>query len=184
MERFLRACNTDLADQLGNLLNRTITMIQRYSEGTIPATGPLTAAEEPLVALAKALPDQVETTVRAYASNEALAAIWELVGAANRYVAETEPWALVKARKAGDETGQQAATRLDTVLYTLAETLRLVAELLTPFLPETAVKIAAQLGVSLETGATWGAATRWGRLAAGTRTQPGPVLFCKWDVQV
>src|SRR6185437_5624218 len=130
LERFLRVSNTDLADQLGNLLNRTISMIQRYSDGAIPASGPLTAAEQPLVEQAKALPGQVDTAVRAFASNEARAAIWELVGAANRYVAETEPWSLAKARKTGDEAGTQAAVRLDTVLYTLAETLRLVAELL------------------------------------------------------
>ena len=187
LERFLRACNTDLADQLGNLLNRTITMIQRYQDGLIPTSGPLTATERTLVALAKALPGQVDAAMRGYASNEALAAIWELVGAANRYVAETEPWALAKARKAGDEAGDeaghQAATRLDTVLYTLAETLRLVAELLTPFLPETAAKIAAQLGAPLDAGAKWSLVTRWGRLAAGTRTQPGPVLFRKWETR-
>ena len=187
LERFLRACNTDLADQLGNLLNRTITMIQRYQDGLIPTSGPLTATERTLVALAKALPGQVDAAMRGYASNEALAAIWELVGAANRYVAETEPWALAKARKAGDEAGDeaghQAATRLDTVLYTLAEALRLVAELLTPFLPETAAKIAAQLGAPLDAGAKWSLVTRWGRLAAGTRTQPGPVLFRKWETR-
>jgi methionyl-tRNA synthetase len=125
----------------------------------------------------------VDAALRGYAPNEALAAIWELVGAANRYVAETEPWTLAKARKAGDETGEQAATRLATVLYTLAETLRLVAELLTPFLPETAAKIAAQLGVSLDTSAKWASVTRWGRLAAGTRTQPGLVLFRKWEME-
>ncbi len=183
LERFLRACNTDLADQLGNLLNRTINMIQRYSDGAIPASGPLTAAEHPLVALAKALPAQVDAAVRAYTSNEALAAIWELVGAANRYVAETEPWALAKARKAGDEAGELATIRLDTVLYTLAEALRLVAELLTPFLPETAAKIAAQLGTPLDTSAKWATVTRWGRLPTGTRTQPGPVLFRKREAQ-
>ena len=183
LERFLRACNTDLADQLGNLLNRTINMIQRYSDGLIPATGPLTAAEKSLVALAKALPAQVDAALRGYAPNEALAAIWELVGAANRYVAETEPWTLAKARKAGDETGEQAATRLATVLYTLAETLRLVAELLTPFLPETAAKMAAQLGAPLDTNTKWASVTRWGRIAAGTRAQPGPVLFRKWEME-
>ncbi|HEU5348699.1 MAG TPA: methionine--tRNA ligase, partial [Ktedonobacterales bacterium] len=70
LERFLRACNTDLADQLGNLLNRTINMIQRYSNGVIPASGPLTAAERPLVGQAKALPGEVDTAVRGFASNE------------------------------------------------------------------------------------------------------------------
>ena len=179
LERFLRVSNTDLADQLGNLLNRTISMIQRYSDGVIPASGPLTAAEQPLIEQAKALPGQVDAAVRAFASNEALAAIWELVGAANRYVAETEPWSLAKARKAGDP---DAARLLDTVLYTLAETLRLVAELLVPFLPETAAKIAAQVGVPLDSDAPWASVTSWGQLAAGTHTQPGPVLFRKWEL--
>jgi len=121
----------------------------------------------------------VDATVRAYTSNEALAAIWELVGTANRYVAEVAPSELAKARTAGDE---EAARRLDTALYTLAETLRLVAQLLVPFLPETATKIAAQLGSTLDDGAPWAEATAWGQLAAGTRVQPGPVLFRKWEI--
>jgi len=107
-------------------------MLQRYADGVIPTSGQPTAAEEQLIAQARALPGLVDAAVRAYASNEALAAIWELVGAANRYVAEAEPWSLAKAHKAGDE---EAARRLDTALYTLAETLRLVAQLLVPFLP-------------------------------------------------
>lgn len=179
LERFQRACNTDLADQLGNLLNRTISMIQRYRKGIIPDSGPLTDAEQPLVEQAQALPTQVDTAVRAYASNEALTAIWELVGAANRYVAAAEPWTLAKREAAGED---KATQRLDTVLYTLAETLRLVAHLLTPFLPETAAKIAAQLGVPLDVESPWATVTAWGELAAGTRVQPGPVLFRKWEL--
>jgi methionyl-tRNA synthetase len=179
LERFQRVCNTDLADQLGNLLNRTVSMIQRYQDGTIPASGELTAAESAVVERARNLPGQVDAAIRGYASNEALAAIWELVGEANRYVAETEPWVLAKQRKAGD---RDAAQRLDTVLYTLADTLRLVAHLLVPFLPDTAAKIAAQIGVALDGDEPWTSATGWGQLAAGTRVQPGPVLFRKWEV--
>jgi methionyl-tRNA synthetase len=179
LERFQRVCNTDLADQLGNLLNRTVSMIQRYQEGTIPASGELTAAERVVVERARNLPGQVDAAVRGYASNEALAAIWDLVGEANRYVAETEPWVLAKQRKAGDHN---AAQRLDTVLYTLAETLRLVAHLLVPFLPDTAAKVAAQLGVALGGDVPWASVTAWEQLAAGTRVQPGPVLFRKWEL--
>jgi methionyl-tRNA synthetase len=179
LERFLRTCNTDLADQLGNLLNRTINMLQRYTESAVPRFNPPTAAEQPLIAQARALPGLVDAAVRAYCSNEALAAIWELVGTANRYVAETEPWSLAKARQAGN---QEAARRLDTVLYTLAETLRLMAHLLVPFLPETAAKITAQLGIALDDNAPWADGTTWGQLASGTRVQPGPLLFHKWAV--
>ena len=179
LERFQRVCNTDLADQLGNLLNRTVSMIQRYQEGAIPASGELTAAERVVVERARNLPAQVDAAVRGYASNEALAAIWDLVGEANRYVAETEPWVLAKQRKAGDHI---AAQRLNTVLYTLAETLRLVAHLLVPFLPDTAAKIATQLGVALAGDVPWASVTAWGQLAAGTRVQPGPVLFRKWEL--
>jgi len=179
LERFLRACNTDLADQLGNLLNRTINMLQRYTDGVIPTPGTPTATEQALIAQAQALPGLVDAAVRAYASNEALAAIWELIGTANRYVAEVAPWELAKAHKAGDEA---AGRRLDTALYTLAETLRLVAQLLVPFLPETATKIAAQLGVALDEGAPWASVTAWGQIPSGTHIQPGPVLFRKWEV--
>jgi methionyl-tRNA synthetase len=97
-ERFTRTYNTDLADQLGNLLNRTVSMVGRYFGGTVPAPGEAEGPDAALFALAEGLRDRVDTAVQRYAPHDALAAIWELVGAANKYVAETEPWTLAKRR--------------------------------------------------------------------------------------
>ena len=101
-----------------------------------------------------------------------------MVGAANRYV---EYGAVVAGEGAQGGAPGRPGGRTGTVLYNLVEALRLIAELLVPFLPETAAKIAAQVGVPLDSDAPWASVTSWGRLAAGTHTQPGPVLFRKWE---
>jgi methionyl-tRNA synthetase len=182
LERFIRAHNVDLADQLGNLLNRVVSMISRYYGGAVPASGSLGAPDEHVVAIADGLRERVDSALARFSPNEALAAIWDLIGAANKYVGEVEPWALAKQRKAGGAEGEAAEARLATSLYTLAETLRLVAHYLIPFLPATAEAIAGQLGIGLETGGAWSEVTGWGRYPAGTRIQPGGVLFPKLEV--
>jgi methionyl-tRNA synthetase len=116
--------------------------------------------------------------MRRFAPNDALAAIWELVAAANKYVGDVEPWTLAKRVKTGDTA---AEARLATALYNLAEALRLIAYYVAPFLPSVAEGIAAQLGIALEERPVWAEVTRWGQLPAGTRTQPGAVLFPKLE---
>lgn len=108
-----------------------------------------------------------------YDPQTALAAIWDVVVRANRYVEAAAPWVQAKAARAGDEAAAQA---LDTTLYTLAEALRLVAEALRPFLPRTAARMAEQLGIELAASG-WVDALSWGRLAPGTRTgKPQPIF--------
>ena len=126
-----------------------------------------------MVDLADALGAGVQAAVERSALHEALAAIWEVVGAANKYVVEVTPWTLAKARESGDV---EAGARLATALYTLIETQRLAAVFCEPFIPDAAARIAAQLGLSADERSR---SHRWGGYAPGTRVQPGPALFPK-----
>ncbi len=176
LTRFVQAHNSDLADHLGNLLNRVVHMVQRYEHGRIPAPDPArhTAAEARLLAAAQSLPASVTAAMEQFRPHDALEAIWGLAAAANRYVDEMEPWTLAKRRKQGDG---EAAGILAAVLYNLAETLRLIAYLCQPFLPDAAAALAAQLNVSLS--GNWEQMTTWGALQAGAPIHPGSVLFPK-----
>ncbi|HEY7357199.1 MAG TPA: methionine--tRNA ligase [Ktedonobacterales bacterium] len=180
-ERFIRTHNVDLADQLGNLLNRVVNMVSRYYNGVVPAPAAAEEIDQRLVSIADALPERVDAALAQFAPHEALAAIWELVGAANKYVADTEPWTLAKQRKNGDAA---AEARLATVLYHLVEALRLVAHYCQPFIPATAAAIVGQLGIALDTTSDWAQVSRWGGYPAGTSVQPGGVLFPKLELPV
>ncbi len=178
-DAFARTYTSDLADQLGNLLNRTVSMVARYYAGRVPAPGAPEPVDQALTDLANGLRERVDQAMERFAPHEALAAIWELVGAANKYVVEVEPWNLAKARKAGGETGAQAEVRLATVLYNLVETLRLAAYYIAPFIPATARGVAQQLGIELDTRSDWAEITRFGGYLAGNQVQPAAVLFPK-----
>jgi methionyl-tRNA synthetase len=177
-ERFIRTYNTDLADQLGNLLNRTVSMVGRYFGGTVPEPGAPEGPDEVLIALAEGLRVRVDAAIRRFAPHEALATIWELIGAANKYVAETEPWAIARLRK----TEPAAELRLATILYNALEALRLAAHYCEPFIPATARALASQLGLSLTTEHDWVAVTQWGGFPVGTRLNPSGVLFPKREL--
>jgi methionyl-tRNA synthetase len=177
-ERFLRTYNGDLADQLGNLLNRVLNMVNRYYAGAVPASGALDEIDRQLIGQAEGLRARVEAALEQFAPDAALAAIWELVGAANKYAQDTQPWALAKQRK----TSAEAEARLATSLYTLVEALRLIAWYCQPFLPATAEAIAGQLGLALGDAGSWDKATRWGGTPPGTTVRPGGVLFPKLEL--
>ncbi|HLF27387.1 MAG TPA: methionine--tRNA ligase [Anaerolineae bacterium] len=171
-ERFIRAYNADLADQLGNLLNRVVNMVKRYYSGVAPAPSEVEAADRELIDAATGLRARVDDALDRFLPHEALAAIWDVIGAANKYVDQAEPWALAKRRKAEPP----ADARLATVLYNLVETLRLVAYYCSPFIPTTAESIARQIGVSLDGRSGW---AEWGKYPAGAVVQPSGVLFPK-----
>lgn len=174
---FIRTYNADLADQLGNLLSRVVGMVVRYYDGVVPAPAEPGEAERRLIEKAGEAPGRIDEAVSRFAPNEALAAIWALVGAANKYVVEVEPWALDR-RRGSDEA---AEAQLATALYTLAEVLRLVAHLCAPFIPETAEAICEQIGIQLQAEGDWQEVTGWGRYPAGTALRPGEVLFPKLE---
>lgn len=178
-EGFLRAYNNDLADRLGNLLNRAVRMVARYCDGVVPAPRAGLPEDEPLLDTARSVPDAVARAMEAYEPNVALAHIWSLVDAANRHVEQTEPWELAKIRSMGGAAGDEATGRLATALYQLVEALRLIAYLLRPFVPGTAAGLFSQLGLEPGICASWEEATHWGGFPAGTRVQPGAVLFPK-----
>lgn len=184
LERFTHAYNSDLADRLGNLLNRVVSMVGRYTAGVVPAPGPLAAIDRSLVEIAESLPARIDAAVARFALDEALDAIWNLVSAANKYVVDVEPWTLARRRKSEGDNGP-SGERLNTVLYNLVETLRLIAHACAPFLPSTAEGIAQQLAISLSTGGASQDTIQetnesiWGRYPAGTKVQPGGVLFPK-----
>ncbi len=134
--------NTDLANTLGNLVNRTVAMSNKYFGGKIENTGVSEVVDEELIALAKETPGRCEKAMETLHVADALTEIWTLFKRCNKYIDETMPWALAKDPEKKD--------RLATVLYNLSESITIGASLLAPFLPETAQKIAAQLGASLK----------------------------------
>lgn len=178
-ENFEARYNADLANDLGNLLNRTVSMIGRYRDGQVPAAGESTDLEQSLRDLAGRIPGRVDAAMERYDPQSALEAIWELVTRTNKYVEEVAPWTLAKAARGGDEA---ADGRLNTALATLAEAVRLIAAFLEPFLPATARRIDAQLGV--EPSGEWSARTRWNAVPPGTRVSKPEPLFPRLEAPV
>ena len=140
-ERLIGRYHEDLANGLGNLVNRTVSMVHKYRGGIVPVLPDLPAI--PLAAAIAAVSDAVDAAMARFDFRIATAAVWKIVEEANRYVVEVEPWTLAKAEKAGDT---EAGQRLSDALALLIHASRVVADELTPFLPEAAVRIAAQLG--------------------------------------
>lgn len=167
--------NADLANDLGNLLNRTLTMVEKYCDGVVPAPSP-EADDHALGNLVREVIPEVEGAMEALQIPAALEAVWRLVALGNRYIEETAPWNLAK-----DPAGR---ARLDTVLYNLLEALRAVGALLVPFLPETPARIWTQLGLDADpAGAGWDGIARWGQLPPGTRVRKGAPLFPRIDAE-
>ena len=146
-DAFVRRYNADLANDFGNLVNRTVTMAARYLDGERPAPRP--AGDSPLGAAWPAVVERVSAAVDACLLHEALAAIWDFVGAANRQVEADQPWAIARAVKDGDAA---AAERLAAVLGDLVEACRLIALAAAPFLPQAAPRVLAQLGYAYAYG--------------------------------
>jgi methionyl-tRNA synthetase len=143
----------------------------------VPAPGPVEEIDRAFIQLAEKLPHRIETALAAFAPHEALAAIWELVGAANKYITEVQPWLLAKQR----EQNSQAETRLATTIYNLAEALRLAAYFCTPFLPATAGRINRQIGLTPDIQGDWARLSRWGQYPPHIKVRSGEALFPKLD---
>ena len=160
--------NADLANDLGNFVYRTLSMLQRYFDGKVPAPdADATALDKQLrTAFERAVRGQ-DKHLKALDFTAGLELIWEAINRGNKYIEESAPWVLAK------QSDQRK--RLQTVLYNLVEAIRLTAYLVSPFLPETAGKIAAQVKADLNT--PWATAREWGRLAPRTQTSLAGVLF-------
>ncbi|HEV2065563.1 MAG TPA: methionine--tRNA ligase, partial [Thermomicrobiales bacterium] len=148
-ERLIARSNEDLGNDLGNLVNRAVSMLHRYRKGVVPTVSDDVERNRTLIEIGDGLAKGIDSALDRFDFRQALAAIWELVTAANRYVDDTKPWELAKAARNGDAG---AGAQLDTVLADLIETIRLLAVHLSPFIPLGAAKIAAQVDFSLEPG--------------------------------
>ncbi len=160
--------NADLANDLGNFVYRTLSMLQRYFDGKVPAPdGDATALDKQLqAAFERAIRGQ-DKHMKALDFTGALDLIWEAINRGNKYIEESAPWVLAK------QSDQRK--RLQTVMYNLVEAIRLTTYLISPFLPDTAARIAAQVKADLK--APWSSAREWGKLAPRTQTSLGEVLF-------
>ena len=148
LERFEAAYKSELAGQFGNLVHRTLSMIERYCGGILSEPSNDLAGHDPLIRQAIGLPETVTAHLNAYAIDRALDAIWKLVGEANTYVTAAQPWAHAKAVAAQtQDQSQEAAVRLNDSLYSLALTLQIIAAALTPFMPSTSAELLGKLGL-------------------------------------
>ncbi|MGE5530220.1 MAG: methionine--tRNA ligase [Patescibacteria group bacterium] len=160
--------NTDLANDLGNLLHRSLSMVERFAGGRVPAPACYERLDLEVQETAAESFAALQSHMAALEIGDALAAVFKLVSRANKYIDEAAPWSL--AKKA------ETSGRLATVLYTMAETLRLAAIALSPFLVETPGRIWRQLGLSGDPASSW-QARAWGGYPAGTKVAKGEPIF-------
>lgn len=161
--------NADLANDLGNLLSRTLAMVERFRGGIVPRTGGLEEKDVELKNLALKIVQDAEPVIAELGFHRLLISTWELINLANKYIDGMAPWALAK--------DPQRAERLDTVLFQLLEVLRFVAVLISPFMPKTAEKIQSQMGISDPSSQDLASLKKWGGLKAGGHVQKGESLF-------
>jgi methionyl-tRNA synthetase len=171
VENVLRRFNTDLANDLGNLLNRTINMVMRYYDGEVPQAAEHDAG---IGALALQVREEYVRAMAEFRLNVALEAVWKLVARMNKYIDEQAPWALAKAAQGGDGA---SALNLALTLGTCLEATRIVAVLLTPFMPKASDAILGQLGLSSEPDALDWESTRWRSGPAAKRVRAPEPLF-------
>lgn len=168
-EKFLQRLNSDLANDLGNLVSRTISMVEKYNDGIVDNANVNETIDDDLKAVAVNTITEVEKHMDALAFSMALEDIWKLVRRTNKYIDETMPWILIKEDK----------NRLNTVLYNLVESIRIINQLLEPFLTHTSKRIEEQIGIK---NMGWDSAREFGLYPNKTKVKKTENLFQRLDI--
>ncbi len=172
-EALVRRINAELANDFGNLVYRTLTMVRKYFQGEVPTPGEEEAPDRELAAVVLEAVRRYAQEMEAFRFHRALGSLSEAVAEANRYIDQQAPWTLYKEKR---------SSRLSRVLYTLLETLRILAVAFSPVMPSSAEKILSNLGLSPEKELSLEKALRWGELPPGNPVVRGKVLFPRLEV--
>jgi len=174
-ESLISRINSDLANDLGNLVSRTIAMTEKYFSGILPETKEFDTIDLQIKEMCIELPDLVEAYMEKMQFSQALSQIWKLIGRSNKYIDETAPWILGK--------DEEKSARLSAVLFNLSETIRIISILIQPFMPTTSKKIWENLGINDESLVSWESARSFGLYYSNTGVKKSNPIFPRIDME-
>ncbi len=174
-EALIGRINSDLANDLGNLVSRTVAMIDKYFDGVIPEDKEKGEYDDDLIETVMSVPGQFDKLMDELEFGSALIEIWKAVSRMNKYIDETTPWILAKDSKYN--------ARLAQVMYNLAEGIRIISILIQPFMVETPALIRYQTGIEDQSETQWDSVYRWGAYKSTNRVQKGNVIFPRIDLE-